>query len=237
MKKVIKVAHLYYDLLNLYGENGNVAALKRFISRQNVEVQVDELSLGDKIDFQKYDFYYMGSGSEDSEMLALSDLYDHTDEIKEAIDREKMFLVTGNVMELFGRKIKMKSGRDVACLGIFDYNSIEAPKRIVGEVFYDFDELDETHGRKIVGFKNCNSNIVNNDGTRPFKTQDNFRYKNFFAMQFVGPVLMRNPHFTDYLLNILFEQKGFEYILKENAIEYEAYREYVKNFIQNANLD
>lgn len=237
MKKVIRVAHLYYDLLNLYGENGNIAALKRFIARQGVACEVTNLSINDKIDFQKYDFFYMGSGCEDSELLVLSDLYERIDDIKEAIEAGKMFLVTGNAMELFGQKIKMKTQRDVVCLGIFDYNAIESRNRIVGEVFYDFDELSPDKGRKIVGFKNCNSNIVNNDAERPFKTQDNIRYKNFFAMEFVGPVLMRNPYFTDYLLSSLFENKNWHYEIHDDEVEYTAYREYIKNFIQNANLD
>ena len=60
MKKIIKIAHLYYDLLNLYGESGNIKALKRFIERQNVECEIHFLTLGDKIDFEKYDLYYMG---------------------------------------------------------------------------------------------------------------------------------------------------------------------------------
>ena len=60
MKKIIKIAHLYYDLLNLYGESGNVMALKRFIERVNIETEVHFLTIGDKIDFSKYDIFFIG---------------------------------------------------------------------------------------------------------------------------------------------------------------------------------
>ena len=53
---MIKILHLYYDLLNQYGEQGNILALKDSFRNQNIEVSIDSLSCGDKIDFKKYDF-------------------------------------------------------------------------------------------------------------------------------------------------------------------------------------
>ena len=61
--KTIKIAHLYYDLMNLYGENGNVRYLKKKLEDQDVEVKVYFLSVDDEIDFSKYDIYYIGTGS------------------------------------------------------------------------------------------------------------------------------------------------------------------------------
>ena len=52
---MIKIAHLYYDLLNLYGEQGNILALKNAFKNQNVEVSVDLYSVGDEVDFKNYD--------------------------------------------------------------------------------------------------------------------------------------------------------------------------------------
>lgn len=233
MKKAIKIAHLYYDIMNLYGENGNVAALVKFIERQGIKAEVSKLSLEDAIDFKKYDLFYIGSGSEDDEMLVLSDLYTRRDAIEKAIENGKMFLVTGNAMELFGHKIRTVSGRTIAFLGLLDYNSVEAKKRIIGEIFYEFPELDENCGRNIVGFKNCNSTIVNNEEVRPFGTQDNVQYKNFFGLMIEGPVLIRNPYFTDYLLERLFRNLGLTYVQNDEYMEYKAYHEYVKNFIKS----
>ena len=47
----IKIAHLYYDLMNLYGEQGNIIALKEALRNQNIESEVDLLSIGDEISF------------------------------------------------------------------------------------------------------------------------------------------------------------------------------------------
>ena len=48
------VAHLYSDLLNLYGENGNIKALKKHLEEQGVMVNVEFLTINDSIDFKKY---------------------------------------------------------------------------------------------------------------------------------------------------------------------------------------
>lgn len=235
MKKTIKIAHLYYDLMNLYGENGNIRALVSFIERQGVEAKVYNLTLDDDIDFKKYDIYYLGAGIEECEYMVLSDLYKYKDEIKDAVEDGKMFLVTGNAFELFGHKICLKNGRSIECLGVFDYNANEVNERIVSEIIYEFPLLDKGH--HIIGFKNCNSKIANNDEYRMFGFADNIHYKNFFGMEFIGPVLVRNPYFTNYILKTLFENKGYEYKEIDDTIEFRAYEEYIKNFIANRDLD
>ncbi len=223
--------------MNLYGENGNIFALKEFVTRQGVDVEVDNVSIPDKIDFKKYDIFYMGSGSEESERLVLEDMFKYKEDIKDAIEDGKTFIVTGNAMELFGKKVRIREDKPLECLQVFDYNAVEASGRIVSELFYEFSELPEGRGRNIVGFKNCNSNIVNNVGEKIFKFSDNIRYKNFYGMMFFGPVLIRNPYFTDYILERLFKEKGYKYKSDDSSIEYKAYHEYVKNFIVKENLD
>lgn len=237
MSKVIKIAHLYYDLMNLYGESGNIKALKKFIEQQDVECEIHFLTLGDKIDFQKYDLYYIGQGSEEAEMMVLNDLYPYVEEIKRAIEDGKMFLATGNAMELFGTKIRAKEGKPIACLRVFSYNAVEANERLVSDIFYEFNELPQDKGRNILAFKNCKCNIVNNENNRPFQFSDNIHYKHFFGVMSVGPILIRNPYFTDYLLDELFTEKGYEYTPKTDSIEYRAYNEFVKNMITNRKLD
>ena len=71
---MINVLHLYYDLLNLYGENANTRCIKEELTRSNIKVKVDLKSINDKIDFEKYDIIYIGSGSEESLELALEDI-------------------------------------------------------------------------------------------------------------------------------------------------------------------
>lgn len=239
MKKVknnIKIAHLYYDLMNLYGENGNVRALKRFIERQGVDAKIKLYTIGDKIDFEECDFYYIGCGSEDNQRLVLEDLMKYKDDIKKAVDNGKMFLATGNSMELFGKKIRLKTGQSLECLGIFPYQAYEEEKRLVNEIIYEYKDLPDLKGKHILGFKNCNCNIVHND-ERLFEFPNTINHNEFYGMNFVGPFLIRNPYFTNMLLEKLFKKRDCEYKSYEDSIEFKAYQEYIKNFVTNGNLD
>lgn len=234
MKKVIKIAHLYYDLLNLYGEVGNVKALEEFCKRAGAEVEVHFLTIGDKIDFKKYDFYYIGEGSEESQELVLEDIKKYKDSIKAAIDDGKFFLATGNAMEYFGKKIRKNTGISLECLDIFSYVAFEEDQRLVSEIIYDYDKLPTDKGRKFLGFKNCNCNIRNNDQNRMFKYSDSYEYKNFYGMNFVGPALIRNPYFTNYIVKKLFESKNYDYTkLPEDTDEFKAYDIFLDNFVKH----
>ena len=79
----ITIAHLYYDLLNLYGESGNVKALEYQLEGQGITVKIKFLTIGDTLDFSKYDFVYMGAGTEENQKLALKHLIKYKDKVKE----------------------------------------------------------------------------------------------------------------------------------------------------------
>ena len=115
----VKIAHLYYDLMNLYGEQGNIIALKESLKNQNIETEIDLLSIGDDINFKDYDIFYIGTGSKESLLLTLEDIKKYTKDIKSAIKGGKVFISTGNSHELFGKsltykiKIKGASGKQI----------------------------------------------------------------------------------------------------------------------------
>jgi len=235
-KKTIKIAHLYYDLMNLYGESGNVRALKKFIERQDINAEVYSITVGDNIDFTKYDFYYIGAGTFENFKIVLNDLQNYKTKIKNAIEKNKMFLLTGNAMELFGKKIRLESGKSLECLGIFNYQSYTVPERILGNAFYKFDKLPKNRGNQMIGFLNRNTEMVYTEN-RMFGFADNTNYKNFFAMNMIGPVLIRSPYFTNYLIERLFEDKGLEYKEIDDTVEFDAYHEFIRINIKEKNLD
>ena len=82
----IRVAHLYYDLMNLYGEIGNLKVIEYQLKKQKINVIIDKLSLNDKIEFEKYDLIYMGSGTKKSTLLVLEDLKKYKQQVKEYIE-------------------------------------------------------------------------------------------------------------------------------------------------------
>lgn len=226
---MIKVLHLYYDLLNLYGEQGNILALKRAFKNQNVEIEVDYLSVQDKIDFKKYDLVYLGSGSAENLLIALEDIKRHKKELKKYIESKKVLLATGNSYLLFGQKIN-----NLDALGIFDYYAASSEKMAQESLMELYQEKD------IIGFQNREF-IVNNKKNHLFKVKeglcDNLKSEyegyheyNFYGTFVIGPLLIRNPHFTNILVKEIMEKNNLIYHEYEDKILVDAYNQYIKNF-------
>ena len=234
----IKIAHLYYDLMNLYGENGNVRALKRFIERQDIKCDIHFLTIGDKIDFSLYDIYYMGQGTEKSEFLVLDDLMKYRDDIKKAIDKGKHFIITGNSIELFGTSIVNTLKENIKALGVFPYYTVQENIRIVGSVVSKTRLIKD----KIIGFQNrCGViygidkplfRVLEGTGSIPNNAKEGYLYKNFYATYLLGPFYVRNPYFTNYVIKSVMKIKNKKYKLKmiNRTTEIRAYREYLNNF-------
>lgn len=222
--KTIKIAHLYYDLMNYYGEQGNILALTQAIKYANMKVSVDTLSIDDEIDFNKYDIFYIGMGSKKNQELVRKDILKYKKDIKKVIDK-KMFIATGNSYELFGDKID-----DLECLGIFNFNSYST-NRIVGEQVFKTDLIKE----KIIGFQNRSSSndnkenylfeVINGNGNNDNLLVEGIHVNNFFGTYLIGPILIRNPYFKDELLKYLGISK-----YDETIPDYKAYYQYLKNF-------
>ena len=226
---MIRVLHLYYDLLNLYGEQGNILALKRAFKNQNVEIEVDYLSVQDKIDFKKYDLVYLGSGSTENLLIALEDIKRHKKELKKYIESKKVLLATGNSYLLFGQKIN-----NLDALGIFDYYAASSEKMAHESLMELYQEKD------VIGFQNREF-MVNNKKNHLFKVKeglcDNLKSEyegyheyNFYGTFVIGPLLIRNPHFTNILVKEIMEKNNLIYHEYEDKILVDAYNQYIKNF-------
>lgn len=239
--KTFKIAHLYYDLMNLYGENGNVRFLTKELEKQDFKVEVHFLSLDDEINFANYDFYYIGMGSIENQRIVLEDLIKYKNEINEAINSGKYFLVTGNALDFFGKSITTLDNDTLEGLNTFDYDIVCEEFRIVGPQYYNCKLLDNY---KIIGFQNRNSVLTNGDnslfqviegtGYNPKVKEEGITYNNFYGTYLLGPLLVRNPYFTDYLVKKICKENKVKYHKNnENDYVYKAYNEYLNNFYKD----
>ena len=224
--KEIRLLHLYYDLLNMYGENGNIVALVKALEEQNLKVIVDFKTINDQIDFNKYDFIYLGTGNNEDYNLVLNDLKKYKKDIIKYINDNKFILATGNSLDLFGE------------LEILDYKTKKIDFRIIGEQIYKTNLIN----KKIIGFQNRDTVIYDvkevfmsivekGTGYEPNKEIEGIIKNNFYGTYLLGPLLVRNPYLLEYLTKKLLESKNIEYKDIEQGINYKAYDEFIKNFV------
>lgn len=216
----ITIAHLYYDLLNLYGECGNVRILKKILEEQNVDVVVKFLTVDDKLNFEDYDFVYMGMGIEDNLKIANKHLKKYKKDIQKYIEDGKYFICTGNSYELFGKEIAFES-ETIKTLGIFDYKSKILEERKIMEISAKTDMID----KELIGFMNTgstNDNKKENFLKNINNTDDNegIIYKNFIGTYLIGPLLVRNPELLKLIVKKLIKEKDSKYRLKKINLDF-----------------
>lgn len=234
---IFKIAHLYYDILNLYCNDGNIKAIEKALDNQNIASNIEKLTIGDNIDFSKYDLIYIGSGTENNLRLVLKDIKKYKNEIKEYIDNNRFFLSIGNSIDLFGQYIQIFNNKIIETLGIFSYYTQEQKERIIGEIVCEYKKINTY----IIGFQNRQSlvkenkqplfNIVKEIGSNTQNSNEGVLYKNFLGTYVLGPIMVRNPEFVEWYVKSLVKSKLPDFVFKnfDLEIEYKAYNEFIKN--------
>lgn len=217
------ICYLYYDLLNLYGDSGNIKALKTHLENQGIKVDIKYVTVGDKKDFSKYDLVYVGSGTGHNLEIALNDLMKDKDKIKEEIKNNKNYLVTGNSIELFGKHIIDKT-KKIPCLDVVDFYTAYG-KRIVKDVKYDCELINS----KIIGFENHRGKTITRKNH--IFEKEGIKTRNFIGTYVIGPILIRNPEFCKYYIEKIIKDKYSDFEFKNDDYEYEenAYLENIES--------
>ena len=213
----LNILHLYPDCMSLYGEYANLAVLKRHLEAMGVSVTVEKVTLDDTPDFSDADFIYMGAGTERTQKAALTALEGRGPELKSALDRGAVVLFTGNAMETLGASVTDGAGKVWPGLGLAEYATVETDKRVPEDVVAHSTLWDSP----VVGFMNKCS--VTRGVTSPLfdslslglgnegeKGAEGYVSGNLFATHITGPVLVKNPDFTDLLIRRVFAAKGWE---------------------------
>ncbi|MBQ9314682.1 MAG: hypothetical protein IJ220_06825 [Clostridia bacterium] len=192
------IAHLYSDLLNLYGNDGNIKILVNKLKQIGEDVEVVYPTVKDNMEFEKYDFIYMGSGTEGNQEIAIEDLKRYENEISKVVEENKIFLITGNSIDIFGKELVGE--KTIRGLGIFNYTSKYVP-RIRKDVLYKASFLENP----ILGYENHNYILESNE--HPLWEDQGIKYNEFYGTYTEGPILVRNPEFLKYFISKLVTNK------------------------------
>lgn len=238
---MITIVHLYYDLMNLYGEHANIRALIEHFDKQGVKTKVLYLSKNDQIDFYKYDIYYMGMGTEKNQQIVLEDMMKYHSAIKKTI-KSKLFIITGNALELFGQDLITSDNKRINTLGIFNYYTKNIPSRIVEETLMKTSLIKEP----IIGFQNREGiindidnywfDVINGTGSNNEIKKEGYQQDYFYGTYLIGPLLVRNPYLTDYFVKLIMDKKGLKFKANKEGIEYQAYQANVEYIKEKAEL-
>ena len=232
----LTIYHLYPDLLDLYGDRGNVLALAARCRWRGIDVDIRKVSLGDPIDFSEADIVVLGGGSDREQSILVEDLSSRGTELKDGIEDGLVLLTICGGYQLLGQYYQTGEGKKIPGLGILDLYTVAGNKRLIGNVIIDIEpELKENiswnHSitaeedplkrlNTLVGFENhsgktyLGSNlkplgkVLRGHGNNGEDEREGVRYNNVFGTYLHGPLLPKNPHMADLLIELALERSG-----------------------------
>lgn len=222
----LNICHLYPDLLNLYGDRGNIIALKKRCQWRGIEVNLHNISLGDSFDAQNYDIIFLGGGQDYEQEIIQDDILNQKgNEIKNAIFNDKVFLAICGGYQLLGNYYKTWDGKEVTFLGALDLWTIGSKKRMIGNFVFECDFLKSTDcDGLIVGFENHSGRTYLGENVDPLgkiikgsgnNGEDGFEgalYKNVYCSYSHGSLLPKNPVLCDHLISLALKQKYKDFV-------------------------
>ena len=145
----ITIGHLYPDLLNLYGDRGNIQCLMKRCLWRGIEAETIAFELGDKIDFSKLDIVLLGGGSDREQMLVCEKLKEIQKDFKAYVEDNGVVIAICGGYQLLGNYYKTDQGM-IEGLKLVDMSTEQGKGRLIGNIVMQSDLFD----MPIVGFEN-----------------------------------------------------------------------------------
>lgn len=222
--KELKLLYLYPDMLELYGDYGNIQILKYRMEKRGIALIVDRYSIGDEEpDFSSYDIVFAGGGADNEQTILSEDLIKYKDNIRKAIDSGTFFLLICGAYQLFGKYYKGVEGNVIPGLEVFDYYTEAEPdrkKRCIGNIVIDVNIGNiqtkvigfENHGGQTYNVANPFGKVVYGNGNKFEDSIEGFMKENVIATYLHGPLLSKNPVIADHIISYCLQRKYKENI-------------------------
>ncbi|MEE8824079.1 cobyric acid synthase [Lentilactobacillus sunkii] len=205
----LNVCHLYGDLMNTYGDLGNILVLKYLAAKMGVELTSEVVSLDQKFDPDKYDIIVFGGGQDFEQSIISKDIQSKKQALTNFIEDDGSVVAICGGYQLLGHYYIGANGEKLMGIGALDhYTDKQKDHRFIGNVVIENEET----GEKYHGFENHQGITFLGKGERPLgkvleghgnngqdKTEGAI-YKNVYCTYFHGPILARNNDIAKHVL-------------------------------------
>jgi len=216
----LRIAHLYADEMNIYGDRGNILTLTKRAEWRGIAVEVRAIGRGPAPDLSDIDLIFWGGGQDRDQELVFTDAAEHKVEaIRRAIDGGAVVLAVCGGYQLLGESYVTAEGKNLPGLALVDLHTVPGAKRNIGNIAINTDGLG-LRPTTLVGFENHSGKtylgrglaplgrVVRGAGNNGEDGTEGVVAGNVFGTYLHGSLLPKNPHFADLLLHRALRRQG-----------------------------
>lgn len=205
----LHLAHLYGDLLNTYGDVGNILALRYYANLMDADLTTKVISIEQSFDPDQFDLAFFGGGQDYEQMIVSKDIQTKRDGIVKFINDDKPMLAICGGYQLLGHYYIGADGEKIQGIGALDHYTLSQDHhRFIGDITIKNEQTGETYH----GFENHNGKtytgkseqplgvVVDGHGNNGEDHQEGAIYKQTYCSYFHGPILTRNGELAKRML-------------------------------------
>ncbi len=207
----IRICHLYGNLLNTYGDNGNLLMLQYMAKQLGHAVETRLVSLKDEFIADDFDLLFIGGGQDHEQKVIARDLPSKRAELTKFIEAGGAGLAICGGYQLLGQYYETADGEKIEGLGALSHYTLrQINNRFIGDIEIHNERFNETY----LGFENHNGrtflgkdelplgHVKQGFGNNGEDKTEGAIYKNVFCSYFHGPLLVRNEHLAKRIIEL-----------------------------------
>ena len=237
---MLTIHHLYADMMNLYGDRGNVISIRKRCEWRGIPVEVVDVGIGERVRPTGCDIFLFGGGQDREQALLADDLSGSKGaDLRAVVEDGGVVLGVCGGYQLMGHSYETPEGEELPGVGIFDLRTEPRradERRLIGNVLVRVRAPETGEEREIVGFENHGGRTYLGD-TEPFGRvvagfgnngkdgTEGARRLNAYGTYLHGSLLPKNPWLTDQLILTALRrgEDSFELEPLDDAAEYRAF--------------
>jgi hypothetical protein len=217
---------------------------KRLLWR-DIDCTIDNISVNDDLDINKYDLFFIGGGQDFEQEILLNDIRNSKKElISQSVEMGKTFLCICGGYQLLGKTYTTWDKKSLDFIGAIDIRTDGIKERMIGD--YIFTCEDDKGEFNVIAFENHSGKtflgkdmqplgkVVKGHGNNGEDETEGVRYKNVFGTYGHGPLLPKNPRLADLIIKTALNQKygSVELLPLDDTMENDA-NKYMYNRIKS----
>ena len=232
----LRVCSLYPELMNIYADRGNLLLLQRRCAWRGIGFEVTAATLGDAVDPEAHDLFYLGGGQDRDQRLCALDLVEtKRDALHAAAAAGRIVLGVCGGYQLLGHSYAL-GDEEIPGIGLVDLVTVrEEGPRLIGNVAIDVELPGLDRPGVLAGFENHGGRTRLGAGERPLgrvlkghgndgaSGHEGVRRGTVIGTYLHGPLLPKNAWFADWLIATALGLEGLEAL--DDALEDAAHRQ------------